>query len=171
MLVAAMNPCPCGRLYEGDGKCRCSSSAIMKYRSRISGPVLDRIDLQILVRSVRANELIFPSEGKEESSQVIAERVKKAREIQMKRYKKNNESFFTNAAISPSKLSTYCKLHYTDKLTLESVVSKKGISARGYTRILKIARTIADLEGSPDINISHLSEAINLRCPEKDELI
>ena len=171
MLVAAMNPCPCGKLYEGSGRCKCSSSAILKYRSRISGPVLDRIDLNIKVRGVKANELIFPAGREEESSHSIAMRVKKARDIQLERYRKNNETFLTNAAITPSKLAFYCKLRYQENILLEEYIRRQGISARGYTRILKIARTIADLDGSADINAMHLAEAVNLRCPEKDEMV
>lgn len=171
MLVAAMNPCPCGKLYEGSGRCKCSSSAILKYRSRISGPVLDRIDLNIKVRGVKANELIFPAGREEESSHSIAMRVKKARDIQLERYRKNNETFLTNAAITPSKLAFYCKLRYQENILLEEYIRRQGISARGYTRILKIARTIADLDGSADINAMHLAEAVNLRCPEIDEMV
>ena len=166
-----MNPCPCGHLYDGSGKCKCSSSAILKYRSKISGPVMDRIDIHVLVRPVKANELIFPSQSQEETSSVIAERVKKARDIQMERYKNNKEDFFTNAAIPPSKIAVYCKLKYEDKMILEAIVQKYGLSARGYSRVLKIARTIADLEGLPAINGTHLAEASNLRCSEKNEMI
>ena len=171
MLVAAMNPCPCGHLYDGSGKCKCSSSAILKYRSKISGPVMDRIDIHVLVRPVKANELIFPSQSQEETSSVIAERVKKARDIQMERYRKNGESFFTNAAITPSRIAAYCRLKYQDRLTLEALVRKQSLSARGYTRILKIARTIADLEQSETISEKHIAEAASLRCPDKNEVI
>lgn len=171
MLVAAMNPCPCGNLYEEGGKCKCSSSAMMRYRSRISGPILDRIDIQLVVRAVKAGDLVFSSGRKEESSRIIAERVKKARQIQMDRYKANNESFYTNAAITPSRLSVYCKLSSLDEKLVEAFVNKFGISARGYTRILKIARTVADLEGAEKINTAHLSEAFNLRCPDKNEMM
>ena len=171
MLVAAMNPCPCGNLFEGGSKCKCSSSAMMKYRNKISVPVLDRIDLQLIVRSVRAGDLVFSAKTEEEPSSVIAERVKKARQVQMERYKANNESFFTNAAITPSKLYVYCRLSFEGKKLLEGFVDRHGISARGYTRILKIARTIADMDGASDINIAHLSEAFNLRCPDKNEML
>ncbi len=171
MLVAAMNPCPCGYLYDGNGKCKCSSSAIIKYRSKISGPVMDRIDIHIRVRPVKANELIFPSQSQEETSSVIARRVKKARDIQMERYRANGESFFTNAAITPSRLAKYCRLSTICRQVLDAFVSRNGVSARGYTRILKIARTIADLNGDERINETHLSEAINFRCPDKNEMM
>ena len=171
MLVAAMNPCPCGHLLDGFGKCKCSSSSILKYRSKISGPVMDRIDIQIRVRPVSADELVFSSPGKEETSATVAERVRKAREIQYRRFSQAGESFFTNAAITPSKLNTYCKLPYNQNEVMQTIIRQKGISARGYSRILKIARTIADLEGSEQIDIAHIAEAINLRCPDKNEMI
>ncbi len=173
MLVATMNPCPCGLFYEKAGKCKCSSTEIIKYRRRISGPVMDRIDIQIIVRAVAPNELIATSATNTngESSKKIAERVRTARHIQQQRYIRNNESFLTNAAITPSKLPTYCKLHKEEAVFMEAVINKLNISARGFTRVLKIARTIADLEGSQDINIAHLAEAVSLRCPEKDEMI
>ncbi|MBR6465330.1 MAG: YifB family Mg chelatase-like AAA ATPase, partial [Bacteroidales bacterium] len=171
MLVAAMNPCPCGNLYEEGGKCKCSSSALIKYRGRISGPLLDRIDIQLVVRSVKSGDLIFSDSGNEEASRVIAERVRKARQIQMERYCANGESFFTNAAITPSKLAEYCRLSYMDRKLVEAFVSRYAISARGYTRILKIARTVADLDGEERIDSAHLSEAFNLRCPDKNEML
>ncbi|MBQ6311602.1 MAG: YifB family Mg chelatase-like AAA ATPase [Bacteroidales bacterium] len=171
MLVAAMNPCPCGNLYEEGGKCKCSSSAMMKYRGRISGPLLDRIDIQLIIRSVRSGDLVFSSGGNEEPSRVIAERVRKARLIQMERYAAAGESFFTNAAITPSKLSVYCRLSSMDEWLVETFVNRHGVSARGYTRILKIARTVADLDGSQKITTAHLSEAFNLRCPDKNEIL
>ena len=144
---------------------------MLRYRSRISGPVLDRIDIQLVVRAVKAGDLVFSSAGKEEPSRIIAERVRKARQIQMERYAANNESFFTNAAITPSKLGLYCKLSRLDEKIVEAFVNKHGISARGYTRILKIARTIADLDGAERIDTIHLSEAFNLRCPDKNEMM
>lgn len=171
MLVAAMNPCPCGNMYEGGGKCKCSSSALMKYRGRISGPLLDRIDIQLVVRSVRSGELVFSDNGTEEPSRVIAERVRKARQIQMERYRANGESFFTNAAITPSRLADYCRLSSMGRKLVDGFVSRWGVSARGYTRILKIARTVADLDGADRINEAHLSEAFNLRCPDKNEMM
>ncbi len=171
MLVAAMNPCPCGNMYESVGKCKCSSSAMMKYRGRISGPLLDRIDIQLIVRSVRSGDLVFSKEGQEEPSRTIAERVKRARLIQMERYRANGESFFTNAAITPSRLATYCRLSTICRRVIDAFVSRNGVSARGYTRILKIARTIADLNGDERINETHLSEAINFRCPDKNEMM
>ena len=171
MLVAAMNPCPCGHLLEGWGRCKCSSSAILKYRSKISGPVMDRIDIQINVRPVEAQDLVFSSAGKEETSAAVAERVRRARQIQYSRYMSAGEKFFTNAAITPAKIDTYCKLPFGQNAVMKALVQKKGISARGYTRILKIARTIADLEGSESVAMAHIAEALNLRCPDKDEIV
>ncbi|MBO4692374.1 MAG: YifB family Mg chelatase-like AAA ATPase [Bacteroidales bacterium] len=170
MLVAAMNPCPCGHLFDGAGECKCSSSAISKYRAKISGPVYDRIDINLIVRQVAASDLIFGGDVKEEPSSVIAERVKAARDIQLKRYSSNNESFFTNAAISSSGLKRYCSLGKREELFMEAVINRHKISARGYTRILKIARTIADLAHSDSITMNHLAEAVQFRCPDKDEL-
>lgn len=170
MLVAAMNPCPCGHLFDGAGECRCSSSSISKYRAKVSGPVFDRIDINLIVKQVAASDLIFGGDEKAEPSKVIAERVKEARDLQMKRYSSNNESFFTNAAITSSGLKKYCSLGKREELFMEAVINKYKISARGYTRILKIARTIADLAHSETITMNHLAEAVQFRCPDKDEL-
>ncbi|MBP5229124.1 MAG: YifB family Mg chelatase-like AAA ATPase [Bacteroidales bacterium] len=170
MLVAAMNPCPCGHLYDGRGECRCSSSAISKYRAKVSGPVYDRIDINLIVKQVAASDIVFGEDSSAEPSRVIAERVKEARNLQLKRYSENNESFFTNAAISSSRLKEYCALKRNEELFMEAVINKYHISARGYTRILKIARTIADLAHSEPITINHLAEAVQFRCPDKDEL-
>ena len=170
MLVAAMNPCPCGHLYDGVGECQCSSAAIQRYRAKVSGPVYDRIDINLIIKQVAASDLIFGEDSKAEPSRVIAERVREARELQRKRYSANNESFFTNAAISSSGLKRYCALGKKEELFMEAVINKHKISARGYTRILKIARTIADLAHSDSITMNHLAEAVQFRCPDKDEL-
>lgn len=167
MFIGAMNPCPCGHLYDQGGKCLCSSSQIIRYQNKISGPVKDRIDIYLKVKAVKATDIFTTKESlsQEETSAQIASRVLKAREIQYRRYK--SENFFTNAAITQNKLSTYCKLGVKEKEYLKKVIEALNISARGYTRILKIARTIADLKGVQDIQIEHLCEATQLRYPEQ----
>lgn len=169
MLVAAMNPCPCGLLYDSPGKCRCSSAAIEKYLAKISGPVFDRIDINIKIKKVKASDLLSNT-AEEESSRDIAQRVFKARQIQNQRYLQAGENFYTNASIPPSKLPVYCSLGASEIKFMSQIMSNLGITARGYSRILKIARTIADLSGSPKITVAHLSTAIKLRSSENDYL-
>lgn len=170
MFVAAMNPCPCGHLYDSPGLCNCSSSQIAKYQSKISGPILDRIDIYLKIREVKTSEILnlaSMSQGRfqgEESSADIAKRVRNARDIQLQRYK--SEKFFTNASIPQSKLSTYCKLGIKEEKFLAKVIESLHISARGYTRIVKIARTIADINSSEKISIEDLSLALQLRYPD-----
>ena len=171
MLVAAMNPCPCGHLYDNKIECTCSSSQISRYQNKISGPILDRIDIFLKLRQIKASEILSQSNNtndnlnyQEQKSAEIAARVVKAREIQNQRYK--NESFCTNSAITQNKLLTYCKLGSREEDYLKRIIDTLNISARGYTRILKIARTVADLKGMQDIRIEHLSSAIQLRYPE-----
>lgn len=178
MFVAAMNPCPCGLLYDEPGKCKCATSAVQRYRGKISGPVYDRIDINLRVKRVRGTDLVVAgtdaasSKGMEEHSAVIAERVLAARKIQSERYLKNGESFHTNASIPPSKLQIYCALGREESLFMRKIVSATDITARGYGRVLKIARTVADLEsarlgGDPlDIKVRHLSVAIRMRSSD-----
>ncbi|MBQ9097512.1 MAG: YifB family Mg chelatase-like AAA ATPase [Clostridia bacterium] len=163
MLIAAMNPCPCG--YFGDKKhhCTCTTAQIHKYTSKISGPILDRIDLHIFVEPVEYSQLT--SNEKAESSAEIKKRVNKARKIQVERYKELG--IYSNASLDSQDLNTYCKLDDTAKKILESAFTKLGLSARAYTRIVKVARTIADLAGEENISFEHISEAIQFRTLDR----
>ena len=166
MLVASMNPCPCGYLWEGTGRCRCSSSSVMRYMNRVSGPLLDRMDIQLNVKPVLSSEMV--SDRESESSAVIAERVKKARDIQNDRYK--GAGFFTNAQIPPAQMERFCKIGEKEKKYLETLISRLGLSARGYTRILKISRTIADLDGEEFLSLKHICEALQFRSLDRNSL-
>ena len=161
ILIAAMNPCPCGYLYENNGKCKCSSSAIMRYSAKISGPILDRIDIQLNVAPVTADVITGCGNFNQESSETIALRVESARDIQNYRYKK--ESFSTNAEIPPPLLDKYCKIGDNERIYLRDMINKCGISARGYSRILKISRTIADLNSEDFISLAHICKAFQFR--------
>lgn len=166
MLVASMNPCPCGNYGSRELDCKCSPSAIDKYLKRLSGPLLDRIDLKIDVDRVKFYDLA--SESKEEPSSVVRERINKARCLQRERYK--NESFHTNAKMSSAAVKKYCNIDDDTKRVLETAFEKFKMSARGYTRILKVARTIADLAGNENILKEHVIEAINYRNIENIQL-
>lgn len=159
IFIASMNPCPCGYYGSSDKECTCRPEQIKNYMNRISGPLLDRIDLHIEVESVKYEKL--ESNEKVETSEEIRKRVNRARMIQLERYKKY--SIFSNAELPPRLINKYCKLDSESKKILERAFEKLGLSARAYGRILKVARTIADLEKSNDIKISHLSEAIQYR--------
>ncbi len=168
MLVASMNPCPCGFYGTDEGNCRCTSYAISKYLAHISGPILDRIDIQIFLKAVPSCEIIGLDQENEippESSAVIAKRVQAARLIQQQRYK--DENFYCNARIPASRLEHYCKIGRNEKLFIQDVIERFNMSARTYSRILKIARTIADLEGADKINLSHISRAIRFRTLDR----
>ncbi len=160
MLVAAMNPCPCG--YMGDFKrpCSCSPAQIRRYRSRLSGPLLDRIDLHVEVPPVRVEELEETAEG--ESSAVVRRRVNRARLIQRRRFDSLG-GVFCNAGMGARLVREYCLVGGESSRLLRRAVEQLGLSARAYTRILKIARTIADLDDSPDIATPHIAEAIQYR--------
>lgn len=161
MLVAAMNPCPCGYLNDPHHNCTCSSSAIMKYAGKISGPLLDRIDLQLNLKKVSPNEIVGLSGKGEEPSSKIASRVLAARQVQMERFK--GENFNTNSMIPAGKLAKYCRIGEKEQLLLRKIVASQGISARGYSRILKISRTIADLDGKDFISLEHISKAVQFK--------
>lgn len=166
MLIAAMNPCPCGYLNDPKRNCTCSSGAIMKYAGKLSGPLMDRIDIQLNVKSVSPEEIVGLGQTAEEPSREIAKRVKAARDIQLERFKKEN--FYTNAQIPPGKLAKYCRIGNKEQLFLKKFISRQGISARGYSRILKISRTIADLDGKDFISLEHISKAVQLKLNIND---
>ena len=163
MLIASMNPCPCGYYGSNDKECCCKPDQIKKYRNKISGPLLDRIDLHIEVNGVKYEKL--QSTKKEETSETIRKRVNKARKIQITRYKKYN--IYSNSELSPSLIDKFCKLNSECKKILEISFEKLGLSARAYSRILKVARTIADLEESKEIKQKHLAEAIQYRSLDR----
>ena len=161
MLVAAMNPCKCG-FYPDTRKCSCSELQINRYRSRISQPLLDRIDIYISIAPVGVNDWF--KTGKGESSEKVRKRVSLAREIQAERFK--DCRFKTNSGMSTVQVEEFCKLGPSELKLMQSVFAKLELSARGYHRILKVARTIADLAGSENIREEHLIEAVNYRGME-----
>ena len=162
MLVASMNPCPCG-FFGSNKECRCNEDEIKRYLGRISGPLIDRIDIQVEVNSVKYDNL--NSEKTEESSEEIRERVNKARKIQKQRY--DGIGIYSNSELTPSLLEKFCKLDKSGKAILKNAFEKLGLSARAYSRILKVARTIADLDESHNIKEKHLLEAIQYRSLDK----
>lgn len=166
MLIAAMNPCPCGYLNDPKKNCTCSSSAIMKYAGKLSGPLMDRIDIQLNVKSVSPEDIVGLGKTCEEPSHEIAKRVKAARDIQLERFK--GENFYTNAQIPAGKLAKYCRIGEREQLFLKNFIARQGISARGYSRILKISRTIADLDGKDFISLEHISKAVQLKLNIND---
>ncbi|MBP8960144.1 MAG: YifB family Mg chelatase-like AAA ATPase [Bacteroidales bacterium] len=165
MLVASMNPCPCGFHNHPEKVCTCSASMIQKYLNRISGPLLDRIDIHIEVVPVKYDKL--SSSINADNSSSIRERVIKAREIQAKRFKEIS-GIYTNAQMTPALQRKYCYLDETGGRLLKTAMDMRGLSARAYDRILKVARTIADLDESENIMASHISEAINYRNLDRD---
>jgi len=159
MLVAAMNPCPCGYFSDPKHECRCTYPQILRYRSKISGPLLDRIDIHVEVPAVSYKDLMGESDA--ELSADIRARVTKARYHQHERLKRTK--IYCNAQMINRHIKKHCKIDEASAVLLESAIDKLGLSARAYNRILKIARTIADLEGEPDIQVDHISEAVQYR--------
>lgn len=165
MLVAAMNPCPCGYFNHPEKECLCPSGLVQKYMGKISGPLLDRIDLHIEVVPISYDELSSKNSG--EGSATIRERVIKARLVQTKRFEKN-EGIYCNAHMHSKMVRTICKIDETGETLLKNAMQRLGLSARAYDRILKVARTIADLEESSTIEPSHLAEAIQYRSLDRE---
>lgn len=163
MLVASMNPCPCGNYGSSTAECTCTPAMIEKYRARISGPLLDRIDLQIEVDNVTYDELTCRDDA--EDSESVKERVNSAREIQNERYK--NTSVHCNSGMNSYMLDKYCALDSDAQTLLKNAFDKLGLSARAYTRILKVARTIADLAGNEKILTEHIAEAVQYRSLDR----
>ena len=160
MLVCAMNPCKCGWYGDPSGRCSCSESSVQNYRSRISGPLLDRIDIVIEVPAVHFEDLRRRAEA--EPSEKVKERVDKARKVQHQRY--GEDSGICNARMSSAQLREYCRLDDTCATLMKQAFDAMGLTARSYDRILKVARTIADLDGSEKIGPAHLAEAIQYRA-------
>lgn len=165
MLVASMNPCPCGYYNHPEKECICPPGMVQKYLSKISGPLLDRIDLHVEVTPVNFNEL--SSDRAAEKSELIRERVIKAREIQVERFD-NRPDLHANAQMSPQMVRDLCKIDAAGQTLLKKAMEKLGLSARAYDRILKVSRTIADLAGSEDIKLEHLAEAIHFRSLDRE---
>ena len=158
MLVAAMNPCPCGYFGDPNRECRCTPPMIQRYVSKISGPLLDRIDIHVEVPPVKYREL--RSSEPTECSGRIRDRVECAREVQLARG-------FPNALMPSRKIREFCRLDESGEQTLEKAVQRMGLSARAHDRILKVSRTICDLEGAPEIRVKHLAEAVQYRSLDR----
>ena len=163
MFIASMNPCPCGFYGSKDKECTCTPQAISKYMGKISGPLLDRIDIQIEVTPVKYQKL--DTTEKIENSEKIKNRVNKARKIQHERY--INDNIYSNSQLTPKLIEKYCTLDKQGKKILEMAFEKMGLSARAYGRILKVARTIADLDEKESIQTMHIAEAIQYRSLDK----
>ncbi|MGZ2368834.1 YifB family Mg chelatase-like AAA ATPase [Ancylomarina sp. YFZ004] len=165
MLISSMNPCPCGFYNHPDKDCLCPPGMVQKYLSRISGPLLDRIDIHIEVTPVSFDKI--SDERLSEKSSVIRERVEAARQIQIERFV-DEEGMHSNAMMSSRLLRKYCKPNEAGMQLLKVAMEKVGLSARAYDRILKVSRTIADLAASENIETDHLSEAIQYRSLDRD---
>lgn len=165
MLVASMNPCPCGFYNHPEKECVCPPGVVQKYLNKISGPLLDRIDIHVEVTPVSYSEL--SAERISEKSERVRERVIKARDIQQQRYT-NNDGVYCNAQMSSKQLRDICKIDEAGNQLLKTAMEKLGLSARAYDRILKVARTIADLDNSVSIETSHLAEAIQYRSLDRE---
>ena len=163
MFVASMNPCPCGYFGSLDKECTCSKEAISRYMGKISGPLLDRIDIQIEVTPVKYQKL--ENDSNQIKSEDIRERVNKARKIQVGRYK--DYEIYSNSELTPKLTEKYCKLDVNSKKIMQEAFEKLGLSARAYERILKVARTIADLDEKENIETKHIAEAIQYRSLDR----
>ncbi|MEO0076432.1 MAG: YifB family Mg chelatase-like AAA ATPase [candidate division WOR-3 bacterium] len=170
MLAASMNPCPCGFFSDPHKECTCTIHMIKKYRSKISGPLLDRIDVHIEVPSIKYETLAKKEPG--ESSQKIRERVQKAREIQLERFRdiniKKKRPIYCNSQMESKEIRKFCGIDSASESLLKTAIDRFGLSARAYDRILKVARTIADLDASTDIKPIHISEAIQYRSFDRN---
>jgi Predicted ATPase with chaperone activity len=161
--VAAMNPCPCGHLGDSKKKCSCQSLEIQKYRAKVSGPLLDRLDIHLEAPAVEFKDLTGEAPGLDSRS--IRAQVAGARAIQTERFA--GQGLFVNAQMSSGQLRRWAPIEAEGKKLLETAMNRLGFSARAYSRILKLARTIADLEAAPDIGPAHLAEAISYRALDR----
>ena len=164
MLVAAMNPCPCGYYSDPNNECTCTIPQIQRYRSKISGPLMDRIDIHIEVPAVKYRDLASREPG--ESSREIKKRIDSARKTQLNRFK--GLKIYCNAQMTNRHIKKFCQIDEASQKLLELAIDKFGLSARAYARVLKVARTIADLEGQESIQPAHLSEAIQYRSLDRN---
>jgi magnesium chelatase family protein len=165
MLIASMNPCPCGFYNHPEKECTCAGGLVQKYLNKVSGPLLDRIDLHVEVTPVAFNAL--NNQQKAESSAAIRERVIAARSIQSKRFE-NEKGIYANAQMSAQQLRNVCQLSTVSNNLLQKAMSRLNLSARAYDRILKVSRTIADLSSSTDILPEHVAEAIQYRSLDRE---
>ena len=165
MLVAAMNPCPCGYRFDPKRECECTPISIKKYVGKISGPLLDRIDLHIEVPALDYKDLSSESGG--ERSETISSRVEKARSVQLKRFHPDDENNF-NANMNPHQLKSFCQLDDASKKIMALAIDKLGLSARAHDRILKVSRTIADLAECESLQSEHIAEAIQYRSLDRE---
>jgi magnesium chelatase family protein len=165
MLVASMNPCPCGYYNHPEKDCVCPPGVVQKYLNKISGPLLDRIDIHIEVTPVNFDEL--SDRRPAEPSEKVRERVLEARDVQNKRYE-NNAGIYANAQMSKQTINQYCEIDTAGQALLKRAMERLGLSARAYDRILKVSRTIADLAGSERILPEHLAEAIQYRSLDRE---
>jgi magnesium chelatase family protein len=156
-LIAAMNPCPCGYAGDARGRCHCTAEQISRYKNRISGPLIDRIDIHVEIPALPVEHLMSDARDVTETSAVVAERVAAARDLQLQRQGK------LNARLSPSEVATICILDRESRSLLATAIARLGLSARAYHRVLKLARTCADLAGAGDIRAIDVAEAVNLR--------
>lgn len=163
MLIASMNPCPCGYYGSKEQECHCSPQVISKYMGKISGPLLDRIDIHIEVTAVKYKKL--QDDTKVETSKEIKNRIDEARKLQIDRYKQYG--IFSNAQLTPKLIEKYCILDNKSQQILQGAFEKLGLSARAYGRILKVARTIADLDQKDMIEPNHIAEAIQYRTLDR----
>mgnify|MGYP000009461996 FL=1 len=159
MLIASMNPCPCGYYGSSIKNCICSPTSIKRYLSKLSGPLLDRIDINVNIQPLEYQN--FKENEKIETSKQIKERVEKAIKMQRERYA--NMDILYNSELTPKLIERYCKLDNVGNKIMEKAFINYGLTARTYTRILKVARTIADLDGAQDIETCHIAEAIQYR--------
>jgi magnesium chelatase family protein len=164
MLAAAMNPCPCGYLGDPSHPCRCAPIEVERYRSRVSGPLLDRIDIHLEVPAVAYRDLVGPLS--EEPSAAIRARVERARGIQRERFRER-PGLHANAHMAARDLRRHCRLSGAVESLLRDAVNRLGLSARAYHRVLKIARTIGDLDGASDLTTDHVREAIQYRSLDR----
>ena len=164
MLVASMNPCQCGNYGSADKECTCNPYQVKKYRSKISGPLMDRIDIQVEVPSLKIDE-ITNQNAESEKSESIKKRVIAARQIQYERFK--NLNIYCNCQMGSKEIKKYCLIETSAKNLLKAAIEKLGFSARAYDRILKVARTVADLDNSQMIKSHHIAEAIKYRSLDK----
>lgn len=164
MLIAAMNPCPCGYFTDPRRECRCTPRQIQKYMSKISGPLLDRIDIHVDVPALSYNDLISRNAG--EPSENIRERIEEVRVVQNRRF--GSDKIFCNANMNARQVKKYCKMDEEGHRILKMAVTELGMSARAFDRILKVSRTIADLDHSESIQSHHVSEAIQYRTLDRN---
>ena len=165
MLIASMNPCPCGYYGSTKTECTCTDLQRKNYIKKISGPFLDRMDILACAQEVEYKKINEFYENKQETSEEIKQKVNKARNIQKERYK--NEEINSNSDLTSELIKKYCEIDKNSSLLLEQAFEKYNLSIRGYNKILKVARTIADLEEEKNIGLKHIAESIQYRCQEK----